>query len=141
MWKKRDRSERLRGFARDLRKEATDAEKRMWLILRDRRFSGFKFRRQYPVGGYIIDFFCARCRLGIELDGGQHNEDANREYDQRRTEKLELLGICILRFWDHEVLKETDAVSETIYQALMERERFLAAPSPQPSPPNTGERG
>src|SRR5437762_11587133 len=120
MQKKRDRSERLLGFARDMRHEATDAEKRMWRVLRDRRLSGFKFRRQYPVAGYIVDFFCAKCRLGVELDGGQHGNDANREYDERRTEKLHSVGVRMVRFWDNDVLKETDAVSEAIYQALIE---------------------
>src|SRR5207245_9930803 len=122
MRKKRDRSERLLGFAREMRREATDAEKRTWRVLRDRRMGGFKFRRQYPVAGYVVDFFCARCRFGIELDGGQHADDSCREYDERRTEKLESLGIQILRFWDHDVLKETEAVGETIYRALMERQ-------------------
>src|SRR5258706_3419563 len=141
MQKKRDRSERLLGFARDVRHEATDAEKRMRRVLRDRRLSGFKFRRQYPVEGYIVDFFCARCRFAIELDGGQHDEGANRAYDERRTEKLESLGIQILRFWDNQVLKETEAVVGTIYRELMERKTFLAAPSPPPSSPRTGARG
>src|ERR1041384_6086015 len=75
MPQKRDHSERLLGFARQMRKEPTDAEKRMWRLLRDRQLGQFKFRRQYPVSGYIIDFFCARCRLGVELDGGQHNDE------------------------------------------------------------------
>src|SRR5437879_3577206 len=82
MQRKRDRSERLLNFAREMRKESTDAEKRMWRVLRDRRLSGFKFRRQYPVAGYVVDFFCARCRFGIELDGGQHADDSCREYDE-----------------------------------------------------------
>ena len=140
MRKKRDRSERLLGFAREMRREATDAEKRTWRVLRDRRMGGFKFRRQYPVAGYIVDFFCAPCQLGIELDGGQHDEDAHREYDKKRTEKLKMLGIRILRFWDNDVLKDTDVVREAIYEALIEYRASLAAPSPQPSPPSTGAR-
>jgi len=114
MRKKRDRSERLLGFARNMRKEATDAEKRMWRILRDRRLSGFKFRRQYPVAGYIIDFLCAECRVGIELDGGQHNEEPQREYDEERTENLKKEGVRLLRFWDDDVLKYSDVVEEAI---------------------------
>ena len=141
MQKKRDQSSRLLGFARRMRHEPSDAEKCMWRILRDRRLSGFKFRRQYPVAGYIVDFFCARCRVGIELDGGQHDEDAQRTYDERRTPTLESLGIEVLRFWDCDVMKETEAVTETIYRAMMERQAHLAAPSPQPSPPGTGARG
>ena len=137
---KRDRSQRLLTFARAMRTESTDAEKRIWRILRDRRFIGFKFRRQYPVGGYIIDFFCAHVRLGIELDGGQHNDDPNRQYDEQRTEDLKLSRVQIVRFWDNDVLKHTDAVSEAIYQALLERQRSLAGPSPQPSPPGTEAR-
>ena len=134
----RDHNRRLLSFARRMRGEATDAEDRMWAVLRSRRLSGFKFRRQYPIGGYIIDFFCIKERFGIELDGGQHANHAIVEYDTKRTERLNDLGVRVLRFWDHDVLKDTDEVAESIWRALTTR----AEPSPRPSPgvPGEGER-
>jgi very-short-patch-repair endonuclease len=74
-----------------MRRDCPDAEKRMWSILRSRKLSGFKFRRQYPIGGYIVDFYCLRKRLAIELDGGQHADEENLKYDERRTESLNAL--------------------------------------------------
>ena len=127
MRRKRDRSPYLLNFARQMRKDPTDAETRMWQVLRDRKMTGFKFRRQYPVSGYIVDFFCARCRLGIELDGGQHGDEPQRNYDEQREEKLRTLRIRILRFWDDDVLQNSDAVKDAMYEALMERQH---APSP-----------
>lgn len=79
--------------ARDLRLHLTDAEQRLWPSLRDRRMGGFKFRRQHPIGTYIVDFYCHQARLAIEIDGGQHNQDDQRLYDERRTAYLEAQGI------------------------------------------------
>jgi len=107
-------------FARSLRGDQTDAENLLWLLLRNRRL-GFKFRRQHPVGGYILDFFCHKAGLCIELDGGQHNAPEAVARDTRRTQELRNLGIEVLRFWDHEVFKDTEAVLERIYQELLNR--------------------
>src|SRR5687768_6294204 len=100
----KDHSRRLLGFARTMRHEQTDAERKMWSLLRDRRLSGFKFRRQYPIAGYIVDFICLRAKLVVELNGGQHHDSANIDYDARRTATLFDRGIRVLRFQDHNVL-------------------------------------
>ncbi|UPU34362.1 endonuclease domain-containing protein [Geomonas paludis] len=110
--------ERLRDFARSLRGKQTDAESLLWLLLRNRRM-GFKFRRQHPVAGYILDFYCHEAGLCIELDGGQHNESRSVAKDELRTEKLRMLGIQVLRFWDDEVLRDVEVVLERIYLELV----------------------
>ena len=126
----RDYSRRLLGFARVMRKEATDTEKKLWLLLRDRRLSGFKFRRQFPLGGYILDFYCVKHRLAVEADGGQHRDPSGVAYDERRTRELTTRAIRVLRLQDHDILKEPDAVLEAIYCALTR----VTEPSPPPSP-------
>jgi very-short-patch-repair endonuclease len=114
----RDKSPRLKGFARVLRHESTDAETKLWWILRSRKLAGFKFRRQYPVTGYVLDFYCIKAKLCVELDGGQHADAEARRYDERRTAALAELRIRVLRFWDNTVLKEPDVVTLAIYRAL-----------------------
>ena len=109
------------SFARRLRQRHTDAERLMWELLRDRRFCGFKFRRQHPCGRYILDFYCHEAKLAIELDGGQHNTDAARRTDEKRSAFLADEKIDVLRFWNHEVLGETEAVLEAIHTALTAR--------------------
>lgn len=126
--------DRVRGFARQMRHEPSDAEARLWRALRDRRLAGFKFRRQHPLAGYVLDFYCPTVRLAVELDGGQHGEDAQRSYDAARSETLEKLGIRVLRFWNDVVLRQPEDVLEQIDQTLRD------SPSPRPSPP-AGERG
>src|SRR5476651_1587517 len=95
------------------RKQAGDAEKVLWRHLRNRRFSKYKFRRQHPVEPYILDFYCASCRLAIELDGGGHNEPGKKRRDAERTEFLNKQGIEVVRFWNHMVLREIDGVLGT----------------------------
>ena len=111
----------LLKFARKLRREIPDAEQVMWAILRNRRFCGYKFRRQHPVKPYVLDFYCHQVKLAIELDGGQHTEDAARCYDGRRTTFLEKQGIKVLRFWNHEVLEDIEAVLEATHNSLTAR--------------------
>lgn len=94
----------------------TDAEKRLWYRLRGHRFGGFKFKRQVPVGSYIVDFACIGRGVVVEVDGGQHAESAN---DRIRDAWLNAQGLRILRFWNHDVLANTDAVLETIMNALV----------------------
>jgi len=100
---------------------------------------GFKFRRQYPIGGFIVDFYCVKERMAIELDGEQHADEQNAQYDEKRSARLDELGVRVMRFWDHDVLKETEGVGETIWRILTTGEE----PSPQPSPgvPGEGVRG
>ncbi|HEX7599855.1 MAG TPA: endonuclease domain-containing protein, partial [Polyangia bacterium] len=83
---------------RALRGRATDAERLLWRLLRMRQFLGLKFRRQHPLGRYIVDFYCAERRLAVELDGGQHFTVEGQAYDRRRTAYLAALGIRVVRF-------------------------------------------
>ena len=98
-----------------MRSEPTDAERRLWERLRRDAF-GVKFKRQYAIGGYITDFCCPRHKLIIELDGGQHAEQA--EYDNERTAKLQSFGYRIIRFWNSEISENIEGVLETIYNEL-----------------------
>jgi len=100
--------------ARQLRSHMTDVEQVLWQRLRMRQMNGLKFRRQHPCGQYIIDFACLENKLGIEVDGGQH--DSNVEKDNLRTQWLASHGWTILRFWNHEVLKEIEAVLAEVNQ-------------------------
>jgi very-short-patch-repair endonuclease len=111
----------LLAFARQLRQTQPDAESLMWALLRDRRLAGFKFRRQHPVEPYVLDFYCHKVKFAVELDGGQHNTDVARRYDEERTLFLTRQGIRVLRFWNHDVLQDTDAVLEAIHNALTAR--------------------
>ncbi len=106
--------ERVGVRAKGLRKKATDAESMLWNRLRNRQLLDLKFRRQRPIGNYIADFACLEIGLVVELDGGQHVEQL--AYDEQRKQDMRALGFRTLRFWDHEVLKETDAVMEKIRQ-------------------------
>jgi very-short-patch-repair endonuclease len=106
--------ERAGVRAKTLRGNQTDAEKLMWHRLRNRQLLELKFRRQCPIGRYIADFACLEIGLVIELDGGQHVEQL--AYDTARAHEMERLGFRTLRFWDNEVLNETDAVMEKIRQ-------------------------
>ena len=108
----------LLTFSRELRKKQTDAENLMWLLLRDRRLAGFKFRRQHPFGHYILDFYCHEAALAIELDGGGHAEEQQLEYDRIRSAELEGAGIHVLRFWNNDVLLNTEAVLEVVWGEL-----------------------
>jgi very-short-patch-repair endonuclease len=125
-----------RQLAKALRQRMTDAERLLWRHLRNREIGGWKFRRQYPVGPYIVDFICPEKNLVIEVDGGQHAE--NEELDLQRSAYLNKMGYRVFRFWNNEVLQETEAVLETIFAILADPAKN--SPSPRPSPP-LGERG
>ncbi|QDU60951.1 hypothetical protein Pan216_18040 [Planctomycetes bacterium Pan216] len=118
---------RILTFARELRREQTDAEELLWKLLRDRRFGGVKFRRQHPVDSYILDFYAHKHRIAIELDGGQHNSDPERRRDDKRSAHLRNQGIHVLRFWNHDVFQQTDAVLTTIWNTLEEAGAFEGA--------------
>ena len=108
----------LMSFARQLRRDQTDAERLLWRLLRNQRFCGLKFRRQHPIEPYVLDFYCHEERLGIELDGGQHAAPDTQRSDTARTAFLESKGITIVRFWNHEVLQDPEAVLERLYRSL-----------------------
>ena len=118
--------------ARELRKQLTEAEKTLWRHLRLRQIGGYKFRRQQPLGPYVVDFVCFEKQLIVELDGGHHSEQL--AYDADRTAWLGSQGYRVLRFWNHQVLGEIEAVNQVIYEALLG-----AYPPPWPSP--TGGEG
>ena len=100
-----------RNQARAMRRAPTEAEQRLWRLLRDRRLSGLKFRRQVPVGPYIVDFLCVGARLIVEADGSQHGES---RHDEARAAFLAREGWTVLRFWNHDILRSGDSVVETI---------------------------
>jgi very-short-patch-repair endonuclease len=106
--------------ARELRRNATDAEALIWRHLRSRQLADAKFRRQYAYGPYILDFYSAKHHFVIELDGGQHYTDEGVERDEQRTLFLEANGLRVLRFSDRDVLKEAESVLLAIYEALGE---------------------
>jgi len=119
----------LKQLARSLRKNQTDAERKLWRRLRARELCGFKFRRQYPIAPYIVDFICVEKRLIVEIDGGQHA--TMTEIDNTRTEFLNARGYGVLRFWNNEVLQQPDAVLAKILDSLTH---------PHPNPlPQAGE--
>ena len=133
--------------ARQLRRDSTDAEKRLWRALRS-KLPRYKWRRQMPVGPYFADFACFAEKLIIELDGGQHAAAVG--YDEARSRFIRSQGFRIFRFWNNDVLSNTDAVLETIAQTLSPRERegaaktkdgadsSSAADSSSPSQPSAG---
>ena len=107
---------RLLDHAKRMRMSQTDAEASLWHHLRGKRFAGYKFRRQQPIGPYIVDFVCLRCRLIVEADGGQHGETV--EYDNMRTKWLENEGFRVLRFWNNDILQRGEDVLDSILSAL-----------------------
>lgn len=113
--------------ARQLRQNQTDTEQFVWTRLRDRRFAEYKFRRQVPIGNYVVDFVCLEQRLIIELDGGQHT--LQREYDAQRTLWLSSQNFRVVRFWNHDVLGDWQTIEEEIWRRL--RGKPL---TPDPSP-------
>ena len=133
--------ERARVRARALRQGQTDAEALLWSKLRDRQILDLKFRRQRPVGAYFADFACLEIGLVVELDGGQHVDNA---YDVKRESEMAALGFQTLRFWNNDVLTQLDAVLEKIFQTAQtltltlsrkrEREQDVPASASLPSP-------
>ena len=105
--------------ARRLRANLTYAEQRLWERLRRKQFNGAHFRRQRPIASYVVDFYCHEARLIIELDGGQHSEQ--NEKDAARTRELKSLGFHVIRFWNNDVLENMDGVLERIAEELRTR--------------------
>ncbi|HET7021622.1 MAG TPA: endonuclease domain-containing protein [Xanthobacteraceae bacterium] len=120
--------------ARRLRRNQTDAERLLWFRLRDRRLDGWKFKRQVPIERFVVDFFCADAKLIVELDGGQHAHNTERDAD--RTRVLEAMGYLVLRFWNRDVMQNMDGVLEEI---LSTADQHRSEP-PHPTPLPCGER-
>ena len=117
--------------AKELRKNCTDVEKIMWELLRAKRFCDLKFKRQQPIGNYIVDFVCFEKKLIIELDGGQHNENQNKIKDDNRTKYLENLGYKVIRFWNNDVIENLEGCVEYIFNNLIDlNENCGTVPSP-----------
>lgn len=110
-----DKIPALRSRAKEMRHNPTDAEQKLWSILRSRQLSGWKFRRQVPVGQYIADFLCFEARLVVEADGGQHGTD---EFDGQRDAWLKAQGFRILRLWNNDILTNEDGAARIILTAL-----------------------
>ena len=106
----------LAPYSKQNKKDQTDAEKKLWFHLRNRQLLGYKFRRQYPIRNWILDFYCVEARLAIELDGSQHI--ARKFYDENRSKELMKLEIQLVRFWDNEVLQNIEEVLEEIVKAI-----------------------
>ena len=105
--------------ARELRNNLTDAERRLWQKLKRRQIATVTFRRQQPIGAFIVDFVCFERRVIVEVDGGQHSEQV--PYDEQRTRWLETQGYLVLRFWNNDVLANTEAVAQAILDAVEQR--------------------
>jgi len=122
----------LTDIARKLRKTGTEAEKRLWRRLSKRRLEGFKFRRQQPIGQYIVDFVNFPKKLIIELDGGHHK--IQKDDDKKRDNWFEQQGFAVLRFWNNDVFENIEGVLEVIRKTLL-------SPSPDPSHLGRGDMG
>jgi very-short-patch-repair endonuclease len=104
----------LIDLRRSLRKTSTDAERIVWSIVRNKKIKGCKFFRQYSIGKYILDFYCPKMKLCVEIDGGQHNEPEKIQDDLKRTNYLKQQGIRVLRFWNNDVLTNINGVYQKI---------------------------
>jgi very-short-patch-repair endonuclease len=112
-------------FATSLRRKQTDVERLLWQYLRNRQCGGYKFRRQVPMGSYVVDFVCIEAKLVVELDDGRHADSVTRDGD--RTIYLESLGYEVIRFWNHEVIEHISGVYDSLTLTLSRRERELKA--------------
>jgi very-short-patch-repair endonuclease len=111
-------NQNLKQRSRDLRKNMTDAERKLWSVIRMKQIHGLLFCRQKPIGKYIVDFYCSAAKLVIEVDGGQHFEAQNAGYDRRRDEFLKSQGLNVIRFTNLDVLKNIDGVVQAIIEKV-----------------------
>jgi very-short-patch-repair endonuclease len=119
----------LTQVSKELRQRQTEAEKLLWFKLRDRQLDRAKFRRQHRIGSYVVDFTCLEKKLIIEIDGGQHNQTLTKENDEQRTQWLEAAGYQVVRFWNSDVLQNTEGVLEKIKGLLRQKcHPHLASP-------------
>jgi len=113
-------AKQLTALAQNLRRNMTEAEKKLWSRLKQNQLEGLSFRRQHLIGNYIVDFWCSAVKLVIELDGGQHNETVGKERDAVRTMMLESRGITVLRFWNPDVMKNVEGILATIRETVLD---------------------
>jgi very-short-patch-repair endonuclease len=116
---RRNRTPLFRERARDMRQQPNDAEAMVWNALRDRQIGGYKFRRQFAIGNYIADFYCADAQLIVELDGETHN--GKEVYDETRAAWLESQGLCLLRVNNHDLYEAFDGFLEVVFRKCVER--------------------
>ena len=115
--------------ARALRQKMPEPQRRMWRLLRDRRFAGYKFRREHPLGRYTLDFYCAEAKLSLELDGGQHGFPDQQQRDEAKEAYLLSRGVVTKRFWNSQVRQQPEMVKENLWLLLQKR-----APHPENVP-------
>ncbi len=125
-----DRTKTKTARARKLRRDATRPEQKLWFRLRGTQMAGASFRRQHPVGPYVLDFYCPSAKLVVELDGDQHGTDKGLAHDAARTRFLNRKGIRVLRFANNDIKENLDGVCEGIYRALTPTRRASRADLP-----------
>ena len=125
---------------RTLRRNQTDAEKKLWTVLRNRQLAGIKFRRQFSIGRYILDFYAPQYKLGIEADGGQHYDDKDKLQDEFRARELGKLGVEIVRFSNRDIQTNIEGVYKTIERALEKKKNKPPHLSPHPSGERKGKK-
>ena len=113
-----DYEKHLKKYSRQLRKNMTEAEKVLWSKVRCKQIKGYMFYRQKPIGNFIVDFYCPKGKLVIELDGGQHYSEDGKVKDEQRDKYLKEQGLSVLRFSDREVFKNLNGITETIWNYL-----------------------
>jgi len=118
MYKYLFNNQSLKDRRRELRANQTEAEEKLWQSLRGRKLGGFKFNRQFSIGPYILDFYCPKLRLGIELDGSQHAETEAKNLDKDKERILKASNVRVIRFWNDEVMHDTKKVLESIQKAI-----------------------
>ena len=102
--------------AKELRRNMTPQERKLWKVLRNHQFYGLEIRRQYPIDKYVVDFICRSKKIIIEIDGGQHNTEESIEYDKKRSEDLNKLGYKVIRFWNNDIDNNLDGVYKILQQ-------------------------
>ena len=110
--------DKIYHIARNLRKNKTKEESILWQLLRNRQFMGLKFKRQFPIGSYIVDFVCEEKKLVIEIDGGQHNVPDNIKADEARTNYINSKGYRVIRFWNNDINQNIQGVYETLLNVI-----------------------
>lgn len=122
--------ESLKENARRMRKEPTEAEEKLWQVVRNRKLAGFKFRRQHPFEGFILDFYFDEARLGVEVDGKIHQLAEQLQYDRQREAYLNELGIEIMRFTNDQIESNVFEVARMIKERILEKRKNLPSPLP-----------
>lgn len=130
----------LKGIRKTLRKNMTEPEIILWSRLKGKQLYGYKFRRQQSIGKFIVDFYCPKLRFAIEVDGGQHNDEKHFKLDEARTIFLNEQNITVIRFWNHEVLQNTDDVLNAILFKIEELVNNIT-PSSDKSESTPSEKG